>query len=752
MVRPQDLVVDLRSIDKDDVRYVGGKGANLGEMLEAGFSVPSGFVITANAYELFLQENSLDKKILHLLGTVDFKNTDSISQVTTHIRKLIKTSKIPDVIVKQVFEYYSKLGKNAFVAIRSSATSEDSKTASFAGQNETFLDIIGEANVIDKVRSAWASYFEPRSVYYRHENNVLTKGGIALVVQKMIESEISGVMFTIDPVTNNKEKVVIEAIYGLGEYIVQGKVTPDHYEVNKRSFNLETFEIEPQSIMLTKVKGQAKESKVPRALQKKQKLKDSEVILLAKLAEKIEHHYYFPQDIEWAKENGKFYIVQTRPITTTGERKKNQAEDNLSDLTKPGKPILVGDPASPGIGIGVVKILKNPKEIGKIKQGDILVAPYTNPDYVPAMKKAAAIITETGGRTSHAAIVSREFGIPAVVGLENAIKHLKDGMPVTVNGSTGEIFSGSVLITQKKEVASHFKTATKLYVNLAEPELASTVASKNIDGIGLLRAEFMIAEIGIHPKKLIEQKKQSVFVNALAEKLAIICRAFFPRPVLYRATDFKTNEYRNLTGGKDYEPIEPNPMLGYRGAFRYVSDPQVFQLELEAIKRVRNTMNLTNLNLMVPFVRTIDELREVKKEITKSGLSRSHSFKLFMMCEIPSNVILIEEFIKEGIDGVSIGSNDLTMLVLGTDRDNAEVASVFDERDPAVLWAIERVIKACHKYNIPVSICGQAPSVYPSLVEQLVSWGITSISVSPDAIDDTRNILHRAEQKIILKK
>jgi len=752
MVRPQDLVVDLRFIDKDDVRYVGGKGANLGEMLEAGFSVPSGFVITANAYELFLQENNLDKKILHLLGTVDFKNTDSISQVSTHIRKLIKTSKIPDVIVKQVFEHYSKLGRNTFVAIRSSATSEDSKKASFAGQNETFLDITGEANVIDKVRSAWASYFEPRSVYYRHENNVLTKGGIALVVQKMIESEISGVMFTIDPVTNNKEKVVIEAIYGLGEYIVQGKVTPDHYEVNKRSFNLETFEIAPQSIMLTKVKGQAKESRVPRALQKKQKLKDSEVVSLAKLAEKIEHHYYFPQDIEWAKENGKFYIVQTRPITTIGERKTNPLENVPSTLTKPGKPILVGDPASPGIGIGAVKILKSPKEIGKIKQGDILVAPYTNPDYVPAMKKAAAIITETGGRTSHAAIVSREFGIPAIVGLENAIQHLKDGMAVTVNGSTGEVFSGSVLITQKKEVASHFKTATKLYVNLAEPELAPAIASKNVDGIGLLRAEFMIAEIGIHPKKLIQQKKQSVFVNALAEKLEIICRAFFPRPVLYRATDFKTNEYRNLTGGRDFEPIEPNPMLGYRGAFRYVSDPQVFQLELEAIKRVRNTMNLTNLNLMIPFVRTIDELREVKKEISKSGLSRSHSFKLFMMCEIPSNVILIEEFIKEGIDGVSIGSNDLTMLVLGTDRDNAEVASVFDERDPAVLWAIERVIKACHKHNIPVSICGQAPSVYPSLVEQLVSWGITSISVSPDAIDDTRNILHRAEQKIILKK
>lgn len=752
MVRPQDLVVDLSSIDKDDVMYVGGKGANLGEMIGAGFSVPSGFVITANAYELFLKENNLDKKIMHLLGTVDFKNTDSLSQVTTHIRKLIKTSSIPDIIVDQVFNYYSKLGKNCFVAIRSSATSEDSKTASFAGQNETFLDITGEANVIDKVRSAWASYFEPRSVYYRYENNVLTKGGIALVVQKMVESEISGVMFTIDPVTNNKEKIVIEAVYGLGEYIVQGKVTPDHYELNKRTFSIKVLEVVPQKIMFAKVKGKAKEKAVPRILQKKQKLKDSEIISLAKLSEKIEKHYYFPQDIEWAKENGKFHIVQTRPITTTVERIGQLTQKESSHLSKPGKPILIGDPASPGIGIGPVKILKNPKEIGKIEKGDILVTQYTNPDYVPAMKKASGIITETGGRTSHAAIVSREFGIPAVVGLENAIQHLKDGMVVTVNGSTGEIFSGSVLITQKKEIVSHFKTATKLYVNLAEPELAASIASKNVDGVGLLRAEFMIAEIGIHPKKLIEQKRQSFFVDKLSEKLETICRAFFPRPVLYRATDFKTNEYRNLTGGKDFEPIEPNPMLGYRGAFRYVSDPKVFRLELEALKRVREKKNLTNLNLMIPFVRTVDELRSVKKEVTATGLSRSHSFKLFMMCEIPSNVILIEEFIKEGIDGVSIGSNDLTMLVLGTDRDNAEVASVFDERDPAVLWAMERVIKACHKHNIPVSICGQAPSVYPTLVEQLVSWGITSISVSPDAIDHTRNILHRAEQKIILKK
>ena len=432
--------------------------------------------------------------------------------------------------------------------------------------------------------------------------------------------------------------------------------------------------------------------------------------------------------------------------------KKNEKVEKQS-TAKLTHPILVGNPASPGIGVGKVIKIDSAREIGQVKKGDVLVAPQTNPDYVPAMKIASAIVTEQGGRTSHAAIVSREFGIPAVVGAPKALSILKDGENVTVNGKTGEVFAGGALVRNEniERHTQHLKTATKLLVNLAEPELAAKIAAENVDGVGLLRAEFMIAQIGVHPKKLIHDGKKKVFIEKLSDGIGEIAKAFYPRPVLYRATDFKSNEYANLSGGKVYEPQEPNPMLGYRGAFRYIHDPEVFKLELEAIKRVRDKLGFNNLNLMVPFVRTVKELVDVKKIISESGLRRSHTFKLYMMVEVPSNVILIDEFIEQGIDGVSIGSNDLTMLILGTDRDNSEVALEFDERNQAVLWALERVIKAANKNHITVSICGQAPSVYPSLVEKLVLWGIDSVSVSPDTIDDTRRVIYFAERSIINK-
>lgn len=752
MVKPTDYVVWLSDVDKEDVLYVGGKSANLGEMIQAKFPVPGGFALTAYAYFYFLKSNRLDIKIKHLLGTIEYRNNESINQVSRHIKKIITHSKIPDEIITPVFEYYKILGgvfRDALVAIRSSATSEDSKTASFAGQQETYLNVRGEASMIEKIREGWASLFEPRAIYYRKENNLnhLT-AGISLVVQKMVESESSGVMFTIDPVTNDKSKIVIEAIYGLGEYIVQGKVTPDHYEVKKDNFQILEKRTVVQSIMLKKSGVENKDIKIPPKIAKKQKITDSQIIEIAKLGKLLEKHYYFPQDIEWALEKGKIYIVQTRPITTTGTKKKEvvlSGKSNIQSL------ILRGDPASPGIGIGPVKILKSPKEIGKISVGDVLVAEYTNPDYVPAMKKSSAIITERGGRTSHAAIVSREFGIPAVVGADKATKILKDGEVVTVNGKTGEIYKGSLsteTVNQKSSLA-HLKTATKLYVNLAEPENADIISKMNVDGVGLLRAEFMIAEIGTHPKKLIKEGHESVFIDKLTDGIAKICKAFYPRPVIYRATDFKTNEYRNLKGGNMFEPLESNPMLGYRGAFRYINDPKVFFLELEAIKRIRNNMGLNNLNLMIPFVRTVREMENVKSLINSHGLRRGTSFNLYMMVEIPSNVILLDDFIKAGIDGVSIGSNDLTMLILGTDRDNSEVATEFDERNPAVLWALEKIIKTCNKHGITSSICGQAPSSYPDLVEKLVEWGIYSVSVSRDAVDTTRDMIYRAEKNIL---
>lgn len=752
-----DLVLWLRDVGKDNASIVGGKAANLGEMIKAKFPVPDGFVIAARSYFEFIKHNDLEIKIKHLLGGINYEDEKSLENVSKIIKKYIIKAEIPSNITNEVFKFYKQLSGvfgSALVAVRSSATSEDSKLASFAGQQETYLNIRGEASLAEKIKEGWASLFEPRAIFYRHENKVSDlKIGISLAIQKMVESDVSGVIFTVDPVSSEKSKIVMEAIYGLGEYIVQGIVTPDTYEINKNDFSILSKSHSEQKVMLKKVGNLNKEVAVAKKLQNKYKLEDDEIIELAKLAKNIEDHYYFPQDIEWAKEKNKFYIVQTRPITTTKLQHSKLKIKKLNIYKKPTikyKLLLMGDPASPGIASGPVKIIKNPREIGRIKNGDILVSLYTNPDFVPAMKKSAAIITEKGGRTSHAAIVSREFGIPAVTGVFSATSTLQDNKIVTVNGRTGEIFEGRIenIDSNYREVEPiNFKLKTKVLVNLAIPERAYEVSRKNIDGVGLLRAEFMIAEIGIHPKKLIKDGREKFFIEKLALGLERIARAFYPRPVLYRATDLKSNEYKNLIGGKAFEPTEENPMLGFRGAFRYINDPKVFKLELSALRYVRDKKKLTNLNLMIPFVRTPKELSNVKKIINDFGLKRSQNFKLFMMAEIPSNVILIDEFLKVGIDGVSIGSNDLTMLTLGLDRDNSDVSVEFDERNEAVLWSFERIIKACRKMDVDVSICGQAPSCYPDLVKKLVAWGITSISVSEDAISDARRIIFESESK-----
>lgn len=757
MVVSSDLVVWLSDIDKQDTHYVGGKNANLGEMIRAGFPVPEGFAVTVTAYYDFLKKNNLDEKIKHLLGTVNFSDTNSIAQVSTHIKKIINSSPIPDKTSKEIFSIYQKMTTKydaPYVAIRSSATSEDSKTASFAGQQETYLNIKGEAAVIDTVRRAWASLFEPRAIFYRHNAKLdQLKTGISLVVQKMVQSDTSGVMFTIDPLTNNKQRIIIEAIYGLGEYIVQGTVTPDHYEVDKSDLKIVDKKIVKQSIELIYKKGENKRSFVAERICERQKIKDDQIEKLARYAKEIENHYYFPQDIEWAIEKERIYIVQTRPITTIHNKVEDKSKDTKKIDIGVAKKILIGDPASPGIGIGRVKIVTSVKDIGKIENGDILVAPMTSPDFVPAMKKANGIVTERGGRTSHAAIVSREFGIPAIVGAAGATKRLPENQIVTVNGGKGDVYLGSVAVPPGESDLNIpvRNTATQVLLNISDPDSAKEAAALHADGVGLLRAEFMIAKIGVHPKKLIEERKEEVFVDALSQSLEKICAAFYPRPVLYRATDFKTNEYRNLVGGKLYEPIESNPMLGYRGAYRYIVDDRVFGLELAAIKKVREKSEFTNLNLMLPFVRTVNELRQVKSIIYKHGLRRSALFKLYMMVEIPSNVILIDEFIEEGIDGVSIGSNDLTMLTLGIDRDNEEVAPEFNERDEALLWSYKKVIKSANKHKISSSICGQAPSNFPDLVEKLVEYGISSISVSPDVVNRTREFVYNAEHNIVKK-
>ena len=744
----------FKDIDKNDLPLVGGKGANLGEMTKAGFPVPNGFAITVPAYDAFIEKNKISDQILKILKITNVANTLELESASVKIQKKIQNSEVPNEVANSIVTSYKRLSglfKSALVAVRSSATAEDLPSASFAGQQATYLNIRGDANLINATRECWASLFTPRAIFYRVQNKIdHDKVKISVIVQKMVQSEVSGVMFTQDPISNEKDRIIIEAIWGLGEMIVQGTVVPDHYVVQKDTFDILSKQVVDQSIQLIRVKGATIETGVHEKIKHAQKITDKEIVSVAKLGDKLQKHYYFPQDIEWAREKNKIYIVQTRPITTIKSvstiSKSEKGEYKVSQA-----PILTGSSASPGIGVGPVKIAKTPKEIGKVKSGDVLVSIMTSPDFVPAMKKAAAIVTDEGGQTSHAAIVSRELGIPCVVGTKTATSTLKDGQLITVDGKKGMIFLGGTVAHQeeaKEPVKSHRKiiTATKVYVNLAEPERAKEVAKMNVQGVGLLRAEFMIANIGIHPKEAIKNKAQGQFINKLAEHLTTFCEAFEPRPVVYRATDFKTNEYRSLSGGESWEPEESNPMLGFRGAFRYITNPEVFGLELSAIKKVREKHK--NLWIMIPFVRSPEELAKVKRLVASEGLLQSPTFKFWMMVELPVNIIQFEDFMKVGIDGISIGSNDLTMLILGTDRDNAEVATAFDERTPAVLWALERVIKSCNRHGITSSICGQAPSQYDDLVEKLVKFGITSISVNPDSIDRARLLIHNAEKKL----
>jgi len=754
-------VLWFHEIDKEDVARVGGKGANLGEMTQAGFPVPGGFVVTSAAYKYMIEENALESKIKKHLEGLDVENPTALNRASAAIQALIEKSPFPKEIEKAVFAAYDKLGNDPWVAVRSSATAEDLPQASFAGQQETYLNVRGDASLLVHIRKAWASLFEPRAIYYRVQQGFdHFKVALAVPVQKMVQSDVSGIMFTLNPVTNDKTKIIVEAIWGLGEKIVQGAITPDHYEVDKDSFRVSETRSVKQTIEMVRSGEGNIDRKVPKSRQEKRKLTEKQAIEVAKLGKKLQQHYFFPQDVEWAIENGKLYVVQTRPITTVEATTTKNESVTVNAKPISGKLILVGEPASPGVVTGIVNILKSAREISKIKAGDILVTDMTTPDFVPAMKKAVAIITNKGGQTSHAAIVSRELGVPCVVGTKTATTTLKKGMVVTVNGAEGKVYltnlkPSSVNFAPTAPVyhapAQTLKTATKVYVNLGEPDLAADIAKRNVDGVGLLRAEFMIANIGIHPKKLIHEKKSQLFIDQLADGIAKICAAFGDRPVVYRATDFKTNEYRHLKGGEDYEPEEPNPMLGYRGAYRYIHDDAVFELELEAIKKVRNVIGHKNLHLMIPFVRNVKELQTVKKLVITSGLPRTSNFKLWMMVEIPVNVILLDQFIDVGIDGISVGTNDLTMLMLGTDRDNETVASDYDERNPAVLWALQHIIRTAHKRDITVSVCGQAPSSHPDIAEFLCREGVTSVSVTPDVIDKTRQVFYDTELKLLKK-
>jgi len=777
MINNVKQILWFDEVGKDDGTTVGGKGANLGELLKAGIPVPNGFNVTAQAYFNFLEKAGLKAKIEDILNGLDVEDSKDLQERAKNIQEEIMAAQMPEDLRHAIIENYRKLKgtkEKLYVAVRSSATAEDLADASFAGQQSTYLNVIGDNEVVQAVQKCYASLFGARAIYYRADKGFgQLEVGIAVPIQEMVDAEKAGVMFTIDPTNNDLDHISIEAAYGLGEVVVLGAVNPDRYLVDKKTMQITEREIHKQTWMLNRNSGssntddlsnlQKEAQPVPVELQEKQKLTDEEIMQLAKIALKIEEHYGKPQDTEFAIEGGKVYLVQSRPVTTLGGTKNNaEVPKEETSATTEKEVILKGAAASSGMAGGKVKIIHSPSEIDKILESDVLVTEMTTPDYVPAMKRASGIVTDAGGRTCHAAIVSRELGIPCVVGTGTATETLKDFPEVTVDGSRGLVYKGIIKeekpeVFQSSTISSGYGpvitepiTATRIYVNLGEPELAEKVATRNVDGVGLLRAEFIVMEyIKEHPRKMFKEGRGQEFVDKLAEGLEKFASAFYPRPVVYRATDFKTNEYRNLPGGED-EPHEENPMIGYRGCFRYMKEPELFNLELEAIKKVRE--NNPNLHLMIPFVRRVDEFMEVKKLVEEAGLKRGADFKLWIMVEVPSTVFLIDKFIECGIDGISIGSNDLTQLILGLDRDSSVVAEEFDERNEAVQMAIKRVIEMCREKGVTASICGQAPSVFPEVTEKLVEYGVTSISVNPDVIESTRRLVASVEEKILLRE
>lgn len=777
----------FKEIDKKDIEKVGGKGANLGEMINANFPIPDGFCVSSGAYFNFIKANGIEKVIKEYTSELKVQDTKKLNEASMFIKNAILAGVIPEDIRNDIINEYTKLcqkyGEEVYVAVRSSATAEDLAGFSFAGQQSTFLNISGAEDVVQAVKDCWASLFESRAIFYREENgfehfNV----GLSAVIQKMVQSEIAGVAFTVDTIKQDRNMIEIEAAYGLGEAVVSGSLTPDRYLVKKDTLEISNRYISNQTWKIILNNGKNENFDIPKNEQTTQKLSDDKIIELAKICRKIEKYYGVPQDIEWAYENDILYIVQSRPITTLKEDQVRDGVDVLleslagkteeskyslyyeediptyySPEEESGQVLLKGLGASPGVYFGKVKLIPTKEDIGRIEIGDILVTKMTSPDFVPAMKKAGAIVTDFGGSTSHAAIVSRELGIPCIVGTNEATKKLSEGMKITVDAIRGIIYQGEVSIKHKenKKVLHSEKyspiTGTKIYVNLASSTRVEEIAEMDVDGIGLLRAEFIIAEMGEHPRVFVDENRQEEFISNLADELRKFASAFYPRSVIYRATDFKTNEYKSLKGGEKYENEEENPMMGFRGASRYIHDPDVFKMELEAIKKVRDEFNLKNLWLMIPFVRRVGELMQVKRIMHNMGLFRTKDFKLWIMVEVPSTVLLLDEFIDVGIDGISVGTNDLTQLILGVDRDNAKLAHDFDERNSAVLKALKHVGEVCNRRNITCSVCGQAPSVYPEFAKRLVEYGFTSMSVNPDVVERTRRIVASAEKALLLK-
>ncbi len=740
----------FEEINKDQIPEVGGKGANLGEMYNNNFPIPNGFVVTSFAYAKNAIENSILKTIENIEKNINVNDINELNTKSKQIKELILSKPISKNLEEEILNAYKKLGK-CLIAVRSSATAEDLPSASFAGQQDTYLNIFGESELLLNVKKCWASLFNPRAIFYRRKQNFpIEKVKLAVVVQKQVESFVSGIMFSANPITNNLNEIVIEAVYGLGETIVSGSITPDTYIVNKKTWQITSKTIAKQTWQLIKDKTGNKKENVPKKLQDKQKISDEIILKYAKIGQAIEEHYKKPQDLEWAIEKDILYIVQSRPITTLNL--KNNLKSQEEEIKQ--KSILRGLGASVGFATGPVRIIKSLKELNKIKDKDIMVTKMTTPDMVPQMKKAAAIITDEGGITCHAAIVSRELGIPAIVGTEVATKILKEDQLVSVDATKGKVYDGIIdnkITLEKKELkkaqTTSFITSTKVKVNLAFSDAAEKASLTNPDGIGLMRAEHILTISKEHPYHMIHTNKSKELQTILESELEKILKYFKDLPVYYRTFDARTDEYINLKGGKE-EPKEDNPMLGWHGIRRDLDEPEMLKVQFRAIKNMI-LKGYKNIGIMIPFTQNVQEYIEAKKIAKEVGLNPHKDCFFGIMVETPGCSLTIEEYIKEKIDFVSFGTNDLTQLTLGLDRNNEKIQKWFTEFHPAILKQIAHVINACRQKGIRTSICGQAGS-NPEMVKILVGLGIESISANIDAVDKIRETVYIAERELIL--
>ncbi len=786
MSEKTDLVLWFENVRKTDVPIVGGKNSSLGEMVHAGMPVPPGFAITAYAYKKFIEETRIAEKIYQIIRetVTDPNDPSQYDTASKKIRELIEKSSMPKEIENSVKSAYKDLCKklnmkDVFVAVRSSATAEDLPDASFAGQQETYLNVRGIDDLLDKVVKCWSSLFTPRAIFYRNEKGFPhEKVLISVGIQKMVNSRAAGVMFTINPVTGDKDEIVIEGSFGLGETVVSGAVNPDDFVVGKNTMTIASRRLAKKTIQFIRDQktGKTVHLDIPEKIQKDPSISDEEIMRLAELANLIEKHYGQAMDIEWAIDQDlsfpdNVFIVQARPETVWSAKPMGTQTKEETKVGEQQRIVVKGLSAGKrGYGFGVAKVVSSPAEASKImSKGDVLVTDMTNPDFVPFMKIASAIVTDKGGVTSHAAIVSRELAIPCIVGTEIATKVMQTGKQYTVDSRNGVVYEGMLAEAATPSVSPASSrsegavtsmatpvTATKIYMNLGVPEKIADFQNLPFEGIGLMRIEFILASyIGEHPMHFVDTGESQKFVDKLAEGIATVARAIQPRPVVVRFSDFKTNEYRELKGGEKYEIVEANPMLGWRGCSRYISQwyEKAFKLECQAIKKCRTEWGLKNVWVMLPMVRTVWEAKECFDIMREEGLERSKDFKVWFMAETPSIAILADEFSKL-VDGFSIGSNDMTQGILMIDRDSERLGQMgyFDERDPAVKRIIVHLIKVAHENGCTVSICGEGPSNLPDFAEFLVRVGIDSISVNNDAIVAVKNLVASVEQKIILER